>query len=407
VKILIFSKHFWPDNFKINIIAKELSKKKHNITIITSDPNYHTFNKIRKYNYFFFMKKKKWNNINIYYIPSYKKKNFKWINIFIEYLIFLVSSLFFCNFFLNKKYDIIFVFGTSPILQAFPAIYYSKIKKIPLILWVQDLWPDSLQDTGYVNSSLILKLIKLFVKFIYRNSNLILVQSDAFIKNIKNNFNISFSKKIFTHYNFSEEGFVKSRLKENKNKNILITYAGNFGNAQDFETLKLAMRNKNLDSNIYFQLIGSGKKFYEINKYILDYNLSNRVKIINYLQPKILRKYLIKSDAFFITLNEGRALNDTIPGKFQTYLSFGKPIIVNSRGILNKLIKKNDIGFFNEPGDYLQLVKNFNKISKLTLNKKKKIYNNLKKMYYKSFCKQTNINNLEKYFFKVYKSYNS
>lgn len=74
MKILIFSKHFWPNNFKINIVAKELSKRKHNITIITSDSNYHTFNKIGKYNYFFFIKKK--NGIILIYITYHhiKKK---------------------------------------------------------------------------------------------------------------------------------------------------------------------------------------------------------------------------------------------------------------------------------------------------------------------------------------------
>ena len=40
MKILIFSKHFWPDNFKINIIAKELVKKGHNVTVLTSNSNY-------------------------------------------------------------------------------------------------------------------------------------------------------------------------------------------------------------------------------------------------------------------------------------------------------------------------------------------------------------------------------
>jgi hypothetical protein len=190
MNILIFSKHFWPENFKINTIAEELVKRKNEVDVITCHSNYNNNSILKNYKKNFFIKKKKWKNINIYYLPVYKKKNYNRINIFIEYFSFFISSSFFLFFFLRKKYNIIFVFGTSPILQALPVICYSKLKKIPLVLWVQDLWPESLRDTNYIKSSLILDFVKFLVRIIYVNSSLILVQSAAFIKNIKINFNI-------------------------------------------------------------------------------------------------------------------------------------------------------------------------------------------------------------------------
>ena len=58
MKILIFSKHFWPDNFKINIIASELVKRGHKVTVLTSNSSYH-ISKKKKYKTSFFFKKKK------------------------------------------------------------------------------------------------------------------------------------------------------------------------------------------------------------------------------------------------------------------------------------------------------------------------------------------------------------
>jgi glycosyltransferase involved in cell wall biosynthesis len=395
MNILIFSKHFWPENFKINIIAEELVKRKNEVDVITCHSNYNNNSKLKKYKKIFFIKKKKWKNINIYYLPVYKKKNYNWINIFIEYFSFFISSFFFLFFFLRKKYNIIFVFGTSPILQALPVFFYSKLKKIPLVLWVQDLWPESLRDTGYIKSSLILNFIKSLVRIIYVNSSLILVQSAAFIKNIKINFNIK--NKVFVYYNPSENKFSKFKL--NRNKKKIITYAGNFGNAQDFETIKLCLMDKTLNENILFYFIGSGKKISEFKDFILKNDLLYKVKIIDYLEPKFLHKYLLKSDAFFLTLKSGFALNLTIPGKFQTYISFGKPIIANCDGVVYELIKKFNLGFVNKPDDYLQLVKNLNKLSNLSIYNNKIIYKNMKRIYNKHFNKTANINLLEKYFF--------
>ena len=395
MNILIFSKHFWPENFKINIIAEELAKRKNVVDVITCHSNYNNNSKLKNYKKFFFIKKKKWKNINIYYLPVYKKKNYDGINIFIEYFSFFISSFFFLLFFLRKKYNIIFVFGTSPILQALPVIFYSKLKKIPLVLWVQDLWPESLRDTNYIKSSFILNFIKSLVRIIYANSSLILVQSAAFIKNIKINFNIK--NKIFVYYNPSENKFSKFNL--NKNKKKIITYAGNFGNAQDFETIKLCLMDKTLNENILFYFIGSGKKISEFKDFILKNDLLCKVKIINYLEPKFLHKYLLKSDAFFLTLKRGFALNLTIPGKFQTYISFGKPIIANCDGVAYELVKKNNLGFVNKPDDYSKLLKNLNKLSNLSIYNNKIIYKNMKRIYNKHFNKTVNINLLEKYFF--------
>ena len=341
-KLIIFSKHFYPDNFKINIIAKELAKKGYDINVITSN-------------------------------PQYNNKNFSFINIFLNYLSHIVSCFFYCHFLLKKKYDLIFVFGTSPIFQSIPAIYFSFLIKKPIILWIQDLWPESLKDTGYIKNKYILRIIKFLVKINYLLSDVLLVQSNNFKKKIKNDFKIN--KKIITHYNLSELKFQK--FNKYKNKKIIVTYSGNFGNAQDFETLLRV------------------SKFSEIIKnYISKNKLSENVHLYKYIKGEKLNKILFNSDALFLTLNRGEALDNTIPGKFQTYLSFGKPIISNSVGASKNIILNSGIGLSNNPGDYRKLYSNLIKLKKMSLSKKKNIYIKSKKLYMKHFEINKNITNL-------------
>ena len=149
------------------------------------------------------------------FIYKFIKKNFSFINIFLNYLSHFFSCLFYCHFLAKKKYDLIFVFGTSPIFQSIPAIYFSFLIRKPIILWIQDLWPESLKDTGYVKNRYILFVIKFFVKINYLLSDLLLVQSNNFKNKIKNDFKIN--KKIITHYNLSELKFQKFKKSNNKN----------------------------------------------------------------------------------------------------------------------------------------------------------------------------------------------
>lgn len=398
-KIIIFSKHFWPENFKINVIAKELVKRGHHITVITSKPNYNL--KFRNtFKNKFFLEKKIWKGVNVYYIPVFIKKNYNWFSIFLNYLSHVISCFFYIHFFFKKKYDLIFVFGTSPIFQSLPAIYYSFMTKKPLVLWVQDLWPESLKDTGYVSNKYILSFIKNLVKINYIFSDLILVQSDNFKKKIKKDFNLK--KKIETHYNLSELKF--QRFKKSTNKKIVVTYAGNFGKAQDFETLLKVLKISKIRKNFYFKLIGSGKKFNYLREYIKNYNLQDCVNINKYLNENKLFKYLLESDALFLTLNKGEALSNTIPGKFQTYVSFGKPLIANSTGVSSKIILNSKIGYCNKPGDYNTLYNNLLKLKKMSLYEKRKIYKRCYLIYVKNFELKNNITKLENIFIKTIKN---
>ena len=395
MKILIFSKHFWPDNFKINIIANELVNRGHKVTVLTSNSSYH-ISKNKKYKTSFFLKKTQWNGVDVYHLPVFKKKKYNSINILLDYFSHFLSLFFYCHFFVKKKFDLIFVFGTSPIFQAIPAIYFSYLVKRPLILWVQDLWPETLIDTGYIKNKFFLNIIKFFVKITYNFSTLILVQSVNFRKKIRKDFNLK--KKILTYYNLTELNFQKF-LNPN-NKKFTIVYSGNFGEAQDFETLLKVLKIKKIQKLFYFKLVGSGKKFDYIKKYIIQNNLSKYIKLEKYMTEKKLYHVLSRSDALFITLKRGLALDNTIPGKFQTYLAFGKPILANCVGATKKLIIDTKIGYSNSPGDFNALYKNLINLRNISLQKKIDIYKRSNLLYCKHFAINKNLNDLESIFKK-------
>jgi len=112
MKILIFSQHFWPENFRINDIAESLSCLGHDVEILTGKPNYPEGIFFQGYSGWGFQKDS-YKDISVYRIPILSRGSKKCsIRLALNYLSFIFSGLFFAPFLLRKKkYDVVFVYG--------------------------------------------------------------------------------------------------------------------------------------------------------------------------------------------------------------------------------------------------------------------------------------------------------
>ena len=116
MKILFFTQYFWPENFLINDLARELSKT-NVIKTITSYPNYPTGKYFKGYK-LFFNKNETWNKINISRVIVVPRKKGKPIDLIINYLSFAFFSFFKLLFLKNKKqYELCFVYAPSPLIS--------------------------------------------------------------------------------------------------------------------------------------------------------------------------------------------------------------------------------------------------------------------------------------------------
>ena len=190
LRLLILTQYFWPENFLINDLALYLTKKNIKVDVVTGYPNYPE-GKIYKN---FFRKKKKFSRldkVNIYRVPTIPRKKNKFF-LFLNYLSYCLFSSFFVIFILKKKYDIVFTYQISPITVGLPSILLRTIKKVPHVMWVQDLWPDTVIDLNIFKSKIIQNLIRLISLKIYQNCDHIITQS----RMIEKKLNLYLKKKI-------------------------------------------------------------------------------------------------------------------------------------------------------------------------------------------------------------------
>ena len=370
MNLLIISQHFWPESFIINNLSEEIVKKKIRVHVITGKPNYLS-GSIKKNFKPFAISESNYKGIKIIRLPIISRGNKSALRLVLNYLSFIISGILFSNLKTkNKKIDYIFVYATSPLLQALIGVYLKfKIKK-KLIIWVQDLWPEVLIDTKYIKNKILLKAVNILVEFIFKKSDLVLAQSDAFKTHIKKKYQI---KNILTYENPGIKTFVKLKKKKCKKKTIL--YTGNIGKAQPFsKIIKIAKKLKD-NENIIFKIIGGGSEYNWLKKEIKNQNLEDQIYLESFKDQKRLKKEYELADFLLILLSKGYSLSKTIPNKFQNYLSIGKPILCIGSGEIEKKIVQNKLGIiFDEKRHDIKAF--FNDLAKLSHREFIKYYHN-------------------------------
>lgn len=343
MNLLIWTQHFWPENFRINDMAEILANKAE-LTILTGKPNYPKGDIYSGYSALGF-KSEQYQGTTVKRIPLIPRKRGSAIWLALNYLSFIFSGILFAPLALRKtKIDAIFVYATSPLLQAIPAILLAKIRGVPLGVWVQDLWPESLKSTGFIKNEYILKLVGKVVGFIYRNTDVIFIQSAEFEQDIRKY--VGTEKPVVVLPNapkdFTLEPYLENQiLKAKISKQFSVVFTGNMGKAQSCDTIIKAAEILKSHTDITFYLIGHGSEFEPLKQQAVG--LSN-VEFIGTLPSKDMPSVFESASVLLVTLKDDPAFDKTIPSKVQHYMCAGKPIVCSANGATSKLIADSKSG---------------------------------------------------------------
>lgn len=338
--ILIISQYFYPENFRINDLVIELKKRGHKVTVLTGLPNY------PKGEYFEGYSNKKncdemWNDIAIYRCklrPRYQGS----INLIRNYISFIHEANKKAKELKNLDFDLIYVFEVSPITVALPAIKLKRKRNIPLIMNVQDLWPENIVAVTGINNKVIIAMIKILVRYIYKQCDLILTASESFVENIQRYLNEKEDKvKFWPQYAVVKKEDKKEELFEADKFNIVFT--GNIGEAQGLDiVIEAAKELKN--TKIRWQLIGDGRNEERLKCKVKEQDLQGIVNFHGRKPENEIPQYLANADAALLILKPDPVFEMTLPAKLQTYMACGVPIIGCVSGEGKKMIEQAKAG---------------------------------------------------------------
>ncbi|GAV19751.1 hypothetical protein MMIC_P0708 [Mariprofundus micogutta] len=336
MNILIVSHYFWPEQFRINDLAQALKQRGHDVSVLTGMPNYPTGKLFEGYSWW---KKRydKMNGIPVYRTPMFLRREGRGWQLALNYLSFvLFGSLLAPWYFRKQNFDVIFVYEPSPFTVAIPGMLLRRLKKTPMLFWVQDLWPESLSAAGAVNSPAILNAVASMVRWIYSHCDKVLVQSQAFVKPAVRAGAVL--EDTLYYPNWAESFYRPLPVSEIKLQDIAVPegfrvmFAGNLGEAQALETILGSAERLKHEAAIQWVIVGDGRRAEWMRQEVKRLNLGGTVTFLGSYPAEKMPHFFAKADALLVTLKADEVFAQTIPSKVQTYMACAKPVVAALNG---------------------------------------------------------------------------
>ena len=353
MKILVVCQHYYPEPFRITDICEELVRKGHEVSVITGVPNYPEgviYNGYRKGK----NRNEIRNGVTIHRCFTVGRKG-GIIKRLLNYYSFSLSSIKYVKK-IEEKYDVVLVNQLSPVMMANAGITYVIRHHVPLYMYILDLWPASLSAGGIKENSFIYKHYRKVSERIYKAANKLLISSNMFSDYLNKQFSIS-KDKIIYFPQYAEELFNVEECKKIPNQTIDLMFAGNIGQIQSVETIIRAAKICEDVINLRWHIVGEGSNLEKCKQLANNLHVSS---IIFYGRKPIeeMPKYYAKADAMLVTMTKNEILSLTLPGKVQSYLAAGKPIIGSIDGEARAVINKARCGYCSEAENVEKLAEN-------------------------------------------------
>lgn len=360
MKILIISQYFYPEEFKINDLTRELVSRGHQVTVLTGKPNYPQGEYFEGYQYEGVVKEE-YYGAKVIRVPLRKRGEGGGKNLALNYLSYVVNA----NNYIRKnrlEFDAILCFEISPITQAYPALSCKKKYGGKVLLWVQDLWPESVTAAGGVTNKLVLGVLERMVKRIYKKCDLLLVQSEGFKESILSKGD--FASKIRYVPNWAENLYLEKKAMNKDSITAMmpdgfrVMFAGNVGNAQDVGSIVKAANETKDYPEIKWVIVGDGRARSEVEMQAKELGLSDTVFFLGRHPMEEMPTFFSFADAMIVSLRDEYIFSLTIPAKTQSYMASSKPVVSMLNGEGNRIVEEAQCGLTAPSGDYLTLAKN-------------------------------------------------
>jgi colanic acid biosynthesis glycosyl transferase WcaI len=354
LSILIVSQYFSPEIFGVNALVAELQGRGHHLTVLTGMPNYPSGVFADGYGSWK-VRRETWKNVSVIRIPIFARGQNSRFRLALNYLSYAVNASILAPFVVRDRPDVILVYQVSPATMAIPAIVMKLVTRSKLLLWVQDIWPESLMATGSVKSPFVLGLLRLMVKWIYRFSTAIAVQSRQFEEIIRPLVtaasDIRYLPNTADPFYRPVEVLLDAPERQLFRPGFNILFAGNLGFAQDLETVVAAIVRLKDRKDIQWVFMGDGRRRAWLEQQIQQQGLSDNVQILGPFPPEKMPFFFAIADVLLITLRDERIFSLTVPSKLQTYLACGRPVLGAISGEAADILAAAGAGLAASPND--------------------------------------------------------
>lgn len=341
---------------RFNEMTKVWAAAGHKVTVVSGMIHVNGRYKYPRYKGKFFFKDQYEPNITVLRCHVSESYNINFLGRLWGYFSFVFSSLLGIFFKIKGPFDLVIV-TSPPLFVGITGLVVSKLKRIPLVFEVRDLWPESAIDTGVLTSNVLIKLAYWFEALVYKNAKMINVLTPAFQKTliekkhvpaekvtmIPNAADFSLSDHLLP--NFDKAGF---RAEVGWDNRFVIVYVGAHGVANHLEQV-LDAAELLKDTNVLFVLIGQGMRKDALVEMTKKRQLNQWVRFVEPVNKEKVYEYIIAADAGCSVLKKVDTFKTIYSNKTFDYMGCKTPILLLIDGVSRELIETSKSGLYVEP----------------------------------------------------------
>ena len=344
MKILVFSQYFYPENFRINTLCRELVNRGHEVTVVTGYPQY-PIGRIYDGYGFDIPYEREWKGVKIVRVKVHArgKTPFGMLRNCIDYVRQANAWVRNCA----ERFDAVYVFEVSPVTVGLPAVTYKEKFGVPMFFNLQDLWPENVEEVLGIRFKPLSWYLGRIVDKIYAGSDKILCTSRGFVKNLTAR-GVPEEKLVFWPQFCLEPDLAgKTKPEIYSADTFNIVFAGNLGDAQGLDLMVEAARELR-GSGIRWYLVGDGRAKERLQKLVEEYGVSEDVVFVGRVSEDEANRYVHFADCAYLSFKNNKIFNMMIPAKLQTYLACGTPVLAAAGGETAQLIESCGCGIVAE-----------------------------------------------------------
>jgi colanic acid biosynthesis glycosyl transferase WcaI len=353
LRICVVTQYFWPENFRINDLVEALVGRGHDVQVLTGQPNYPSGRVPPEY-WSLTRKRSEALGSSVLRVPLIARGKGSGLRLAGNYLSFAVSASILGVGGIRKPADVILAYEPSPVTVSVPAFFLGKRLRAPVLMWIQDLWPETLRATGVLADGWTLKVAGRLTGAMHRSMDGLLVQSRAFMPLLERQ-GVAPSKISYLP-NWAEDYFrpmgVPSDAPERGQlpKGFVVLFAGNIGVAQGLDVLLSAAERLREVADLHWVVLGDGRQAAWLRSEIETRGLTN-VHLLGQRPSESMPTWFALADALLVTLRPDPLYELTIPSKVQAYMACGRPILASLDGVGAQEVEAAGAGLTSPAGD--------------------------------------------------------
>lgn len=329
-------------------LARFLAERGHHTSVITSPVSYLTgkTDGIHETNE---------PGISIIRVHIYKALHKNFFHRVINFISFMISAFFKAL----SVHQVDLVWGTTPpIFQSATAWLVARVKHVPFMLEVRDLWPDFAIAVGVLKSPLLINLSRWLEAFLYRHADLVIVNSPGYVEHVKSHG----AKRVELIPNGADITMFASAQSQIDYRKVwglegkfIILYAGAHGMSNNLDLVLQAASLLSVNPNIHFVFLGDGKEKENLKIKANTLALTN-VTFIDPIPKNKMGAALQAADACLAVLLPIDWYKTTYPNKVFDYMAAGKPVLLCIDGVIRKVVEDARCGIYCNPANPEDLV---------------------------------------------------